>query len=109
MILCSCRYTENKQHQLCVIKVTSTKLSVIISILFRLQYINLKFYNTMEIKEIKISEDCIACGNCESVCPEVFKVNEKSEVNTKADFKKHYNEIRTAARECPVEAIILKL
>ena len=57
MILCSCRYTENKQHQLCVIKVTSTKLNVIISILFRLQYINLKFYNTMEIKEIKISEE----------------------------------------------------
>ena len=44
----------------------------------------------MEITEIKISDDCIACGNCESVCPEVFKVNEKSEVNTKADFKKHY-------------------
>ena len=34
----------------------------------------------MEITEIKISDDCIACGNCESVCPEVFKVNEKSEV-----------------------------
>ena len=46
----------------------------------------------MEITEIKISDDCIACGNCESVCPEVFKVNEKSEVNTKADFKKqNYN------------------
>ncbi len=61
------------------------------------------------IKEIRISEDCIACGNCESVCPEVFKVNDKSEVNQQADFEKNYDAIRQAARECPVEAIILKL
>jgi len=31
-------------------------------------------------KRVYIDEDeCIACGTCEDICPEVFKVNEETE------------------------------
>ncbi len=59
----------------------------------------------MAIKKVWITDDCIACGNCESVCPEVFEVLDKSTVKEKADFSTHESEIKEAAEECPVQAI----
>jgi len=48
-------------------------------------------------KRVYIDEDeCIACGTCEDICPEVFKVNEETEkaevVDTKSGggYHKHW-------------------
>ena len=32
----------------------------------------------MAIKSVWIEEDCIACGTCEGICPEVFQVTARS-------------------------------
>lgn len=40
----------------------------------------------MEIKRVWIEEDCIACGTCEGICPEVFTVTDRSRVNEGVNF-----------------------
>ena len=48
-------------------------------------------------------ENCVGCGNCESVCPEVFKLSpedDRSQVDESLEEC-----VRTAEEECPVEAI----
>jgi len=35
-----------------------------------------------------VTEECIACGNCEQVCPEVFRLNESSHYEKNAFEKK---------------------
>lgn len=59
----------------------------------------------MPIKRVWIEEGCIACGLSEGTCPEVFHVAERAQVRPGADFVKHDQAIRDAARNCPVEVI----
>ena len=40
----------------------------------------------MAIKSVWIEEDCIACGTCEGICPEVFQVTDRSRVNEGVNF-----------------------
>ena len=40
----------------------------------------------MAIKRVWIEEDCIACGTCEGICPEVFTVTDRSRVNEGVNF-----------------------
>lgn len=51
-------------------------------------------------------EECIGCGSCEEICPEVFKLNEETE---KAEFIKPEGSpeelIEEAIETCPVECI----
>jgi ferredoxin len=51
-------------------------------------------------------EVCIGCGTCESICPEVFKVNDdgKAEVLS-ADYQNFKDKIKEAIDACPVDAI----
>ena len=55
----------------------------------------------------KIEEDeCIACGNCEAVCPEVFHLNENlghSEVINPQGAPEE--KIQEAMDQCPVQCI----
>lgn len=50
-------------------------------------------------------ETCIGCGNCEAICPAVFKLKEgrsyvkKGQENSKADC------VKEAADSCPTNAI----
>ena len=37
---------------------------------------------------VTVTEECIACGNCEQVCPEVFRLNESSHYEKNAFEKK---------------------
>jgi ferredoxin len=37
---------------------------------------------------VTVTEECIACGNCEQVCPEVFRLNESSPYEKNAFEKK---------------------
>jgi len=62
----------------------------------------------MEVKVNK--EQCIGCGLCESICPDVFKMSKdgKSEVKEDAEPEKHADHIDQAAASCPVAAITFK-
>ena len=55
----------------------------------------------------KIEEDeCIACGNCEAVCPEVFRLNENlghSEVINPQGASEE--KIQEAMDQCPAQCI----
>jgi ferredoxin len=52
------------------------------------------------------TEECIACGNCEQVCPEVFRLNEAlghSEVINPSGAPEE--KIQEAIDQCPAQAI----
>jgi ferredoxin len=59
----------------------------------------------MAIKKVWIIDGCTVCGLCESICPEVFRVDDTAEVIEGADFSSFENEIKEAANDCPVEVI----
>ncbi len=59
----------------------------------------------MAIKKVWIEEGCTACGLCESICPEVFVVEDEATVIEGADFGPHEDGIIEAAESCPVEVI----
>ena len=59
----------------------------------------------MAIKRVWIEEDCIACGTCEGICPEVFTVTDRSRVNEGVNFDDFEAGIKEAAESCPVEVI----
>ncbi len=51
-------------------------------------------------------EECIGCGTCEDLCPEVFRLNEETD---KAEVIKPEggpeDQIEEAIESCPVECI----
>jgi ferredoxin len=52
------------------------------------------------------ADECIACGNCEQVCPEVFRLNESlghSEVINSHEAPEE--KIQEAMDQCPVQCI----
>lgn len=56
-----------------------------------------------------VNDSCIACGTCEAVCPEVFKI---ADVNgamkatvLEADYAALEGKIDEAIAACPVQAI----
>ncbi len=58
--------------------------------------------------EVKVNEDCTACGICEDICPEVFELGDEfAEVKVNPVPAEHEEKVREAAEECPVEAIIV--
>ena len=59
----------------------------------------------MPIKKVWIEDDCIACGMCESVCPEVFKIEDIAVVIEGVNYADHSDGIIEAADSCPVEVI----
>lgn len=52
-------------------------------------------------------ENCIACGNCWSVAPNVFRqaADQKSEVIKLSDYEPEAAKIDQAIKECPVQII----
>ncbi|NCA85050.1 MAG: ferredoxin [Clostridia bacterium] len=59
----------------------------------------------MAIKKVWIEEGCTACGLCESICPEVFVVEDEATVIDGVDFSQYESEIIDSAESCPVEVI----
>ena len=59
----------------------------------------------MVISKVTIEDGCIVCGVCETICPEVFKVDETVTVLKDADLEANENKIREAANSCPVSII----
>lgn len=58
-----------------------------------------------QIKSIKISDQCVGCGMCQSTCPDVFQVDSVSEVKKDANFSENLDCIEEAEQACPVGAI----
>ncbi len=59
----------------------------------------------MAIKKVWIEEGCTACGLCEDICPEVFKVEDIATVIEGVNFADFEENIKEAAESCPVEVI----
>ncbi len=53
---------------------------------------------------VEIIEGCTACGLCESINSDVFKVNGKAHVNNDK-IKGNEQDCREAAAQCPVNVI----
>ena len=52
--------------------------------------------------------NCIGCGACESICPEVFQINDEgfsTVIGVEEDLNNHEEEIRDAIDSCPTGAI----
>jgi ferredoxin len=59
--------------------------------------------------KVRITEDCIACGLCVDICPDVFEMGEQfAQVKNGSDPDKHKEMVNQAAEECPVSAIIVE-
>lgn len=56
------------------------------------------------IKSVSIAPWCIACKNCESICPNIFKVDGKSMV-INHNYKENIQKILKARDMCPVQVI----
>lgn len=57
-----------------------------------------------------VSEDCIGCGMCPTICPEVFKMGDDDMAHTYVDVvpEDAIEKAREAAESCPVSAISLE-
>lgn len=63
------------------------------------------------IKVSIVEKDCLGCGLCNELAPELFSQKDnKSVVNPKADFEAKNNQelIHLTAKACPVGAIKIK-
>ena len=59
--------------------------------------------------KIRITEDCIACGLCVDICPDVFEMGERfAQVKNSVSPEKHKDLVIQASEECPVSAIIVE-
>jgi len=59
----------------------------------------------MAITKVWVEDGCTSCGLCEGTAPEVFEIDDVSEVIEGVDFSSYEEEIKEAAEECPVEVI----
>ncbi len=62
----------------------------------------------MAITKVWIEEGCTACGLCEEICPEVFKVEDEAIVIEGVNYNDYVEKITEAAENCPVEVIKYK-
>jgi ferredoxin len=62
----------------------------------------------MAIERVWLDEsddECISCGNCEAICPEVFEVPDKMVVIADADLAANEAKILEAVEACPTGVI----
>ena len=56
--------------------------------------------------QVKVNDDCSACGICEDICPEVFELGDEiAEVKVNPIPAEHEEKVRESAEECPTESI----
>jgi len=57
----------------------------------------------------RVTDDCISCGRCVEICPEVFEMGEdKAFVRVDEIPQEFADATREAADECPTSAIIVE-
>ena len=59
----------------------------------------------MSINKVWIEDGCTSCGICETICPEVFELEDIAVVKKDANFTDFEDEIKEAADSCPVDVI----
>ncbi len=62
----------------------------------------------MAISKVWLDEsedECISCGNCEAICPEVFSIPDKMVVNPDADIAANEAGILESIDSCPTAVI----
>jgi ferredoxin len=59
----------------------------------------------MAINRVWIEDGCTACGLCEEICPQVFKVKDQATVIEGANLFDNTGKIKEAADNCPVDVI----
>ena len=53
-----------------------------------------------------VNENCIVCGLCNSICPEVFTMTDEGVATASLDISEEQEQlVQEAADSCPVEAI----
>ena len=57
--------------------------------------------------KVTIEDGCIACGACESFCPDVFKVGDAAEADN-AKVAGNEDSVKEAADSCPVGVITVE-
>jgi len=57
--------------------------------------------------KVRIEDGCIACGACESICEDVFTVDDVVVVNH-ANVDSNADAVKEAADSCPVSVIIVE-
>jgi len=57
------------------------------------------------VTKVWIEEGCTACGLCEDICPEVFKLRDEATVIEGVSYADYTEKIKEAADNCPVEVI----
>lgn len=57
--------------------------------------------------KVTVTDDCICCGACESICGEVFSIDDKAVVN-EANVAANEDAVKESAEACPVSAIIVE-
>jgi len=61
-----------------------------------------------KMKVVVNHNNCIGCGACESICPEIFQINDEglsSVIGKEEDFNNFKDEIQDAVDSCPTSAI----
>lgn len=61
--------------------------------------------------KVKVTEECISCGACVDICPEVFYLGDDGYAHVReseAARPELAGKIREAADSCPTEAIIIE-
>ncbi|HON90738.1 MAG TPA: ferredoxin [Sedimentisphaerales bacterium] len=57
----------------------------------------------------RVTEDCIACGRCIEICPEVFEMGEDiAQVRVDVVPEESEDAAQEAADECPTSAIVIE-
>ena len=56
---------------------------------------------------VTITDDCIACGACESICGDVFSIEDKAVV-AQGNVAANEDGVKEAADACPVGAIVVE-
>ncbi len=53
-------------------------------------------------------ENCIGCGSCSAICPDVFEMRDDGKAHVKKANYDKYDCIEDAKNACPTEAISIK-
>jgi ferredoxin len=58
--------------------------------------------------KVRITEECISCGLCVDICPDVFEMGDQfAQVKNDSNPDEFDKTVRQAVEECPVSAIIV--